>query len=246
MKLAVSLMFFAVVFSDSLFAQKRTTHVQQFWGAYMNQTRFSDKWGLWADFHLRTRENYFSNLSTSIVRLGATYYANDNLKLTAGYAYVNHFPDDNVEISRPEHRPWQQVQWNNNAKKSKVTQQLRLEERYRRKLSNGDALADGYNFNWRMRYNFTVMLPLSRNNFAKNTLSFVFNDEVHVNFGKEIVNNYFDQNRLFLGLAYHLNRSDNIQFGYMNLFQQLPAGNSYRNIHAPRVFYFHNLDLRKK
>jgi hypothetical protein len=32
----------------------------------------------------------------------------------------------------------------------------------------------------------------------------------------------------------------------MNVFQQLAAGNSYKNIHAIRLFYLHNLDLRKK
>jgi hypothetical protein len=34
--------------------------------------------------------------------------------------------------------------------------------------------------------------------------------------------------------------------GYMNLFQQLGAGNKYRSINAIRLFYFQNLDLRKK
>jgi hypothetical protein len=246
MKLIVSLMLCFMAVPAILFAQKQTTHVQQFWAAYMNQTRFSGRWGLWADFHIRTKEDFFTNFSTSITRVGLTYYANDQLKLTAGYAYVNHFPDDNLSISRPEHRPWQQVQWHNNSKRSRITQALRLEERYRRKVSNGDALAEGYNFNWRTRYNFIVMLPLTKNGFQKNALSFVFNDEVHINFGKEIVNNYFDQNRLFVGFAYHVNATDNIQFGYMNLFQQLPAGNKYRSLHVPRVSYFHNLDLRKK
>ena len=31
----------------------------------------------------------------------------------------------------------------------------------------------------------------------------------------------------------------------MNLFQQLAAGNRYRSNHVARLFYFHNLDLRK-
>lgn len=35
-------------------------------------------------------------------------------------------------------------------------------------------------------------------------------------------------------------------FGYMNFFQQLSTGNQYRSIHTARVFYFHNMDLRKK
>lgn len=124
-------------------------------------------------------------------------------------------------------------------------QWFRLEERWRRKILNNDELASGYIFNFRIRYNFFSQLALSKKRFQPNTLSFVVNDEVHVNFGKQIINNYFDQNRFFLGFNYHLNKHDNLQFGYMNLFQQLAAGNRYRSIHVARLFFFHNLDLRK-
>ena len=124
-------------------------------------------------------------------------------------------------------------------------QYARLEERFRRKIKDNNELAEGYNFNYRVRYNFLATVPLSKNNFAPNTWSLVFNDEAHINFGKQVVYNYFDQNRFFVGLSYHVNASDNIQFGYLNVFQQLPAGNQYRNIDAIRLFYFHNLDLRR-
>jgi Protein of unknown function (DUF2490) len=69
---------------------------------------------------------------------------------------------------------------------------------------------------------------------------------VHVNFGKAIVNNYFDQNRLFVGLKYQTGLHSNLQFGYMNIFQQLAAGNQYRNFNVLRFFFFQNFDLRKK
>ena len=84
------------------------------------------------------------------------------------------------------------------------------------------------------------------NGFTKNTFSFILNDEIHVNFGEHIVYNYFDQNRFFIGFAYHTNATDNIQFGYMNVFQQLAAGNQYKSVNAARIFYFHNIDLRRK
>ena len=125
-------------------------------------------------------------------------------------------------------------------------QWFRLEERFRRKILNDDELAEGYGFNFRFRYNFFAQFPLSKRKFQPNTLSFVVNDEVHINFGEQIVYNYFDQNRFFLGFHYHVNKHDNLQFGYMNIFQQLAAGNQYRSVHVARVFYFHNLDLRKK
>lgn len=234
--------------SHSIMAQSKiTTDVRQIWTGYFNQTRLTDKWGLWADVHLRTKDNYFNNLSQGIVRLGLTYYLNDDAKLTAGYAFVNHFPADNHKnISQPEHRPWQQIQWHTKYPKLKLMQWFRLEERYRRKIKNNDELAEGYNFNFRLRYNILSQFPLNKKRFQPNTFSFVLSNEVFVNFGKQIVYNVYDQNRFFAGFHYHVNKHDNLQFGYMNIYQQLASGNQYRSTHAARVFYFHNLDLRKK
>jgi hypothetical protein len=234
-------------FTASTYAQKQTQSIQQVWLAYNNQTRFSEKWGLWFDGHLRTKEDFVTGLSTAIARVGLTYYLNDNTKLTLGYAYVNAFPSDNhKEVSQPEHRPWQQIQWHTKYSKIRMMQWLRLEERYRRKIASDEELAEGYNFNWRLRYNFFIAAPLSKRAFAPGTFSFIFNDELHINAGKEIVYNTFDQNRLFVGFGFHTNAHDNLQFGYMNQYQQLAAGNKYKSVHVARVFYFHNLDLRSK
>jgi Protein of unknown function (DUF2490) len=225
---------------------KHTEHLNQVWLGYFNQTRFSNRWGAWVDLHLRTKEDFFSHLSQTIFRGGVTYYLNDDTKLTAGYAYVTIYPADNhANVSQPEHRPWQQVQWHTRYKKLRLMQWFRLDERFRRKILNNDELAPGYSFNFKLRYNFFAMFPLGKKYFQPKSLSFVLNNEVHINFGKQIVYNYFDQNRFFLGLAYHVNKQDNLQFGYMNVFQQLAAGNQYKSINAARIFYFHNLDLRK-
>ena len=124
-------------------------------------------------------------------------------------------------------------------------QWFRLDERFRRKIENDSTLGDGYNFNFRFRYNFLWQVPLN-GQIKKGSWSFILNNEVHINFGKQITYNYFDQNRFFVGFAYNTNAADNIQFGYLNVFQQLPAGNHYRSIDAARVSFYHNLDLRKK
>jgi len=226
---------------------KSTEHLQQLWFAYFNQTRFNDKWGMWLDLHLRTKEDFVNNLSQSIVRLGVTYYVNDAVKLTVGYAWVNNFPGDNhKKISQTEHRLWQQIQWNTKYGKKRMMQWIRLEEKFKHKILNDSTLTDGYNFNYKVRYNLWYEVPLSKKGIVPGALSFIFNDEVHINFGKQIINNYFDQNRFFVGLKYQTNAHDNLQAGYMNLFQQLATGNKYKNINAFRFFYFHNLDLRKK
>jgi hypothetical protein len=244
-KLAVII---AVLFCSSADAQvKQTENVNQVWLGYFNQLRFSNKWGAWTDVHLRTKEKFATNFSTGIVRLGLTYYINDATKLTLGYAFVNHFPADaHKKISQPEHRPWQQIQWHTKYGKKRMMQWFRLEERYRRKILNDSTLADGSSFNWKLRYNIWYDIPLTKKGIVPKAWSFVLNDEVHINFGKQIVNNYFDQNRFFAGFKYQLTDHNNLQFGYMNVFIQTAAGNKYRNINAARVFFFQNIDLRKK
>lgn len=246
MKKLITLLLLLLILRPHSYAQKQTENVQQVWLGYLTQTRFSDKWGLWADFHVRTREDFFTGLYHTITRVGVTYHFSEQVRLTAGYAYVHHFPAENhPDVAQPEHRPWQQLQWNTNSGRVKWTNGIRLEERYRRRIVN-EHLGKGYNFNYRLRYNMLLMVPMGKKPFAPNSLSLAVNDEIQVNLGKQIVNNYFDQNRFFVGLAYHVTAKSNLQFGYMNVFQQLAAGNKYRSVHVPRIFYFHQIDLRKK
>lgn len=232
----------------SVFAQAKTvTEFEQVWLAFFNQTRLTNRFGLWTDFHLRTKENFSDNLSQIIIRPGLTYYVNDNTKLSVGYAYVSHFPAESHNhnnVMQPEHRVWQQLQWHTKFTKTRLMQWIRLEEKYRRKILNDSTLADGYNFNYKVRYNLFWDIPFSQK--PENKFSFILNDELHINFGKQIIYNYFDQNRFFAGFKFNTSKQDNVQLGYMNQFQQLPAGNKYRNNHIVRLFYFKNLDLRRK
>jgi hypothetical protein len=226
---------------------KTVTDMRQLWFGYFNQTRFSDKWGVWGDFHLRTQDDFTEEFMTGIARAGLMYYLNDAAKFTVGYAYVNHFPaEGHKNISQPEHRPWQQLQWHTKFTRTRLMQWLRLEERFRRKIRNDTALAEGHNFNFKMRYNVFYEIPITKAGTGTGALSAVLNDEVHINFGKQIVYNYFDQNRAFVGLKLNTSAHDNIQFGYMNVFQQLASGNRFRNAHVFRLFYFQNLDWRRK
>ncbi len=230
----------------ALMAQpKNTAHASQTWLAYFNQTRLSNKWGIWADFQLRTREKLVQDLSTGIARVGLTYFVNDDVRLTAGYAFVNHYPaNDAITLSQPEHRPWQQVQWFVRNKRTRMVHYLRLEERWRKRYLSNTELSDDYAFNFKLRYNLLYQIPLHPAGLVPKKWSLLLNDEVHVNFGKQIVHNYFDQNRFFIGVNYAFDPNINLQVGYMNTFIQLPAGNQYRNLNIFRMALVQNIDLR--
>lgn len=217
---------------------------QQTWTAYFNQTRLSDKWGLWADVHFRFTEDFTNRLGLSIFRIAPVYYVTDNTRLSSGYAYIT---THNVEPipDLPEHRLWQQVQWFDKRKGFSMVQYFRVEERFRRTLVSG-VVSDDYTFSWRFRYNIALTIPLTRKTIEPKTPFLFLNDELHISAGKNIGNNYLDQNRLFGGLGYQFTSQLNAQIGYLYVFQQLPASNSFVHTDVIRFFVFHNLDFRKK
>jgi hypothetical protein len=223
---------------------KRTTSVQQIWTGYFNQTRLTNRWSLWFNTQLRSKDRFTNDVSLFTLRPAVAFHATENIKLIAGYAYTWHYPHNNSAV-RPEHRFLQQFQWHTQQGNKKSTQYIRLEERFHKKLGK-DSTAKGYNFNYRIRYSYTWQVPISlKQNSLKSNFSFLLNNEVFISFGKEIVYNYFDQNRFSAALAYHVNKQNQIQIGYLNLFQQLSAGNQYRVTHAIRALFTHHLDLRK-
>lgn len=233
-------------FSQGIYAQKTILENEQTWLGFFNQTRFSDRWGMWFDLHHRLKNNFVQDNSLFMFRTGPTYYLTDDVRFTPAYSFINHFPEDSHKnISQPEHRFSQQVQWFTRIKQARLMQWVRTEQRWRQKVLNDNELGKGFNFNWRVRYNFALFVPLTKKGLGPHSLQFLINNEVFVNFGENIVYNYFDQNRFTLGLAYQTTAHSQVQLGYLNDFQQLAAGNRFRNVHALRLFYFHNFDWRK-
>ena len=54
-------------------AQKQFVQERQAWLGVFNQTRFSDRWGLWAERHLRLHDQFVGELFQAVGRVGATY-----------------------------------------------------------------------------------------------------------------------------------------------------------------------------
>ena len=229
-------------------AQAPEKHIhdrEQLWFGYFNQTRFSNKWGMWADVHYRMTDNFATRPFQFLFRPAITYFIKDNLRINVGYTYAHHFPGKGLNTSRTEHRPWQQIWWNQKYPGLTTLQWLRLEQRFNEKVV-ADVKEDGYNYNFRVRYNFSFFIPLKGKEMAPKTPFAAIMNEVFLNFGDRIVYNTFDQNRFFAGFGYQFSSHLNAQLGYMNVYQQEGSGNNYFSTHAIRLFVFHSLDLRNK
>lgn len=224
--------------------EKEIEYREQTWLGYFNQTRFTNKSGVWVDLHWRLTDQFVGRTGVTIARVAYIYYLNDMARLTAGYAHATQY-GTGTNPNVPENRLWQQIQWYERKNGFNMMQWFRVEERFRRKVTAGE-LTDDYNFNWRFRYNISFTIPLKGKQVAPKTPFVFLNDEIHINAGENIGINYFDQNRLFLGLGYQFTAHLNAHLGYMYVFQQLPEVNKYVHIDAIRFFIFHNLDFRNQ
>jgi hypothetical protein len=223
--------------------EKHIEHREQLWLGYFNQTRLTNKFGLWLDVQYRMTENFAERPFQFLFRPAATYFIKDNLRFNLGYAFISHFPAKGLNTTRFEHRPWQQIWWNQKYPGLTTLQWLRFEQRFNEKVVS-DVKQDGYNYNFRVRYNISLFIPLKGKEMVAKTPFAALQNEVFLNFGDRIVYNTFDQNRLFAGFGYQFTSHLNAQLGYMNVYQQEASGNRYISSHAIRLFVFHTLDLR--
>lgn len=240
--------FLLTLTSSAGLAQDPEKHIhdrEQLWLGYFNQSRLSNKWGMWVDVHYRMTDNFIERPFQFLFRPAATYFFKDNLRLNVGYTLAAHFPAKGLETTRLEHRSWQQIWWNQKYHGLTTLQWLRLEQRFNEKIVSDQKL-EGYNYTFRVRYNFSFFIPLKGKEISPQTPFAAIMNEVFLNFGDKVVYNTFDQNRLFAGFGYQFTSHLNAQLGYMNVYQQEASGNNYSSTHAIRLFVFHSLDFRSK
>ena len=226
------------VFSE---AQKNVTYNNMVWFGDFTKAKLNDKWSIYFDFGFR-RTEWLNKWSQVLVRPGITYNLNSNVSATAGVAYFSHYSSN---YFRPEYRGWQQLLFSETYGRVKVNHRLRTEQRFNQKVVSNELIYD-YNYNNRFRYQLSFQAALNKKQIENNTLYFSISDEVFINSGKEISNNYFDQNRFAVGLGYKLNERLNIQMSYMDIFIQKAKLDSFENNNVLVINVYHNFDLKKK
>lgn len=243
--MSVGLVFLVVCFAIGQGVTKTVSHSDQVWLGLFLQAKVSKRWGAWLDLHQRSTDDFVNRLSFSLVRPGIVYYLNDQVRLQTGYAYAWFYKQPQNTAGNHEHRIWQQIWWRQDYSCFGCVQWLRLEQRFVQKIQEGEPIQD-YRYNWRIRYNYSMNIPLNSKKIQPKTWSIALQDELFVNFGSQIVYNYFDQNRLFIGAGYQFSHHLGASLGYTYIFQQTAQGNVFQSINCIRLFVNYNLDLSKE
>jgi hypothetical protein len=236
------LFFFNISFSDAQIKQKEINKQDQVWVSINNTVRLSEKWGFVADIHER-RNNFLKDASFHFVRFGVDYWITDNITLVAGYAHLWLAPSkEGWKTFANENRTYQQLQMFSKAGKITILQRLRNEQRWQQKMANDKPTGEN-KFTDRIRYLLNLTIPVFKNEHYP---ALVLADELCVQFGKEVVYNTFDQNRLFIGIKQKVTKDLSFDLGYMRLFQQKASGYQYDLNNTFRWFFYYNPDFRKK
>jgi hypothetical protein len=227
------------VFVQSIAAQtvqqKEVKQQVQTWVSINSIYRFSERWGAMADIHIR-RNDFVQDPSFYFLRLGADYWIQEHLTVAGGYGHTWFAPPrENWKTWTEENRLYQQIVYVIPGGKTGLTHRIRNEQRWVQ-ISENDRLTGKVRFVNRIRYLASLNFRLSGKPGAP---SLVLADEIMVHFGKDVVYNTFDQNRLFVGINKKINRHFSFDFGYMNVYQQKFTGYQYDMNHTIRLFFYY-------
>ncbi len=203
----------------------------------------------YGEYHLRRRDNFIDNMAQIYLRFGLSYIVNDKLEVTGGIVTPFYWaPEadygelDNVDNVVNQFRFWQQFLFIQSVGRLKIYHQIRTEQRWKRDYIVGSP----FKLTHRFRYKFMTYIPINKPKLQEKTLFFSGYNEIFIQAGKPITYNYFEDNRLFLGLGYFINDKIQLQGGYMKSIQQRDSGIKYYDRDIIRFSIYHNLDFTKK
>jgi hypothetical protein len=238
----ILLLLFPIVILGQVHKEKEVNEQFQTWVSINTVTKFSEHWGVVADAHIR-ENGFFEDNNFYLLRGGIDYIPNAKFSFVGGYAHMWLAPSNPAwSTYSDENRIYQQFQMNTKSGNVSIVQRLRNEQRWQEKIVN-DAETGENRFTDRVRYLISVTIPI----FKKKTApSLVVSDELLLQFGKEVVYNTFDQNRLFIGIKQVINPKLSFDFGYMNVYQEKYSGYQYDMNHTLRLFFYLNTSVKSK
>lgn len=211
----------------------------QSWYSAASQVRITNHSGIWVDGNLKLDGRFYERSWSSLIRAAYIYYITDNTRIMSGYAHIVTYGSPNI----PEERLWEQLYWARRTAVFRITQYVRLEQRFKR-IVQDDVLTDHYGYKTAMRYNLLFTSKILGK--AKTGLFLYMGNEIFLNINNRISSDLFDQDRFGAGLGYRFSEQLSAQAGYLYSHQRLVNNQRAINMNVVRLAFYHSLDLRRK
>jgi hypothetical protein len=249
--LKYTILSFLLLFITSKSYSKNLGNEGLVWMNYTNNLKFNDKLTLYSEVIERFYINpIVQNNNAYRFKLNYKIGKNTNWEVAPGMVFflqsTPQKPDRTYSLIVPELRPQLDFTYSQKLKHVTFQHRYRFEARYFHNISSDKkSLEDGYTFsNFRFRYQFSASIPIIK--FKENQkLQLKVGDEIHINLGKKVVDNYFDQNRIFGSFLLDVTPSFNLELGYLYWYQH-SANNDRVHRHYLRVGIHQTIVLKKK
>jgi len=225
---------------------KTVTENSVVWLAWLSRARVSDKFSVHLDASYRTID-FMEHTFQWVGRVGAIYHLPKDVTLSGGISAFWHYqyPSNAEPYHRFEYRPWEEIMIPQEMGKLELNHRFRFEQRFNKNVVNNE-VQDDFVYNLRSRYRIQAQYPLGKKSIRTPGSIFIyFSEEIFINSGINIVYNFFDQNRISLGLGHRFSKSLQLQAGYMNIYSQRTSGNRFEEIHTLVIGLQTQFDLRK-
>lgn len=192
------------------------------------------RWGGYAELQGRTDETLFRNFFYYEVKGGVSYNFDNNSYALIGTGHYTTY--DYLDLDKgplvKENRLWEQFTSVEFVGRVKLEHRYRVEQRW----LNSDA---GNTYRNRFRYRLNALVPINHAKFVPNTVFLSVFDEVF--FNNKTPN--FERNRICALLGYQFTKALNLQAGWINQFNNLPASSNDKNNMMVMVMY--NIQRKK-
>jgi Protein of unknown function (DUF2490) len=230
----ILLCFFSLLSS----AQKQITSQPQIWFKYFLKVPINSHWQIRQEIDDRNYINP-SRQSQFLERTHLQRNLGDGWITSLGFTYSEVAtpanPNINLYVNNRELRPSLEI-----GHLSKINDQWSFHQRIWNEFRFFQQNDKSYRYsNIRLRYKIEADFELS------SLLSFFAFEELHINLGKKIVFNTFDQNRFGIGCEISPIKNIGFEFAFINWFQQKSSGNEYYNRNILRFALNHTFALRK-
>jgi hypothetical protein len=185
--------------------------------------KITKKWSAHLEYQWR-RTNVVTDWQQSLLRAGLNYRVNKKLMFRAGYGWIETFPYGNIPLQAAgktftEHRSFQAIFLDDTLGSLDIQHRFMLEQRWvGRYLNPVISIEDDYVFTNRLRYMLRLQIPLGKKRMEDRTFYAAFYDEIFIQFGNNVQENIFDQNRICGLLGYRVNKNFRLEAGYLSQF----------------------------
>lgn len=226
------------LFSTGVKAQKSVETQHLLWTRYYIKLKLNDNYQIRQEIEERTywfpwRQHQFVTRTFAERKLGKGW--NAGLGFTYFLQSLPHDPEITISENRTELRPQLEI-----AYKQTISEKLTLHHRYWSEFRFFEQSNGSFQFgNNRTRYKLEIRYsPIEK-------LTLKAFDEIHINIGKKIVQNVFDQNRYGASIQYMPIENLGFELGYFNWFQERKSGVDFYNRHIVRFTIHHTINFKK-